>query len=83
MRKCLTVLKKKSNVQKKKNNNNNSKMDKNNPTGVNFWMVVTTSAMPENFICKVSEKYIQLFSRNGETYRETDKHTNQQTDISD
>ena len=58
-------------------------MDKNNPTGVNFWMVLTTSAMPENSICKVSEKCIQSFSRNGEAYRETDKHTNQQTDISD
>ena len=60
-----------------------SKNGQNNPTGANFSMVAITSAMPQKSICKFSEKYIQSFSRNGETHRETDKHTNQQTDIFD
>ena len=44
--------------------------------GMKLSMFVTTSAMPRRFICKVSKKNIQSFSRNGGTYRETEKQTN-------
>ena len=45
-------------------------------TGLNCFMLVTVSAMPQRSICKVLEKNIQPFSRNSGTYRETEKHTN-------
>ena len=55
--------------------NNRRKMDKNNPKcpfprvgeGVNFFMFVTTTAMAQRSISKVSEKYIQSFSKNDGT----------------
>lgn len=43
-------------------------------------MFVAISPMSQKSICKVPEKKYQSFKKNGEKVRETDQHTNQQTD---